>query len=529
VPDWPSTQTREAEVVQLRTALAEEANNREMMADELREAFADVELALEDRGWWRLTSQSQYEFSRTGLQRITDVSRVAMVVNPLLKRGVALRIAYVWGQGIEISARDPEVNTLVQDFLDDPGNRQALTGSQAHERVERTCASDGNLIIVCFTSPLTGRVQVRTILFDEIIDVITNPEDRNEPWFYLRQWSTVGLLPSGSGYGAAAAAHQVRRQYYPALGYQPATKVPAINGIPVAWDSPILHARVNDLDGWQWGIGDVYAALPWARMYSEFLVDWAKIARALSKFVWRLSGDRSSKARTAASRIMQATTDADQALRSGMPPGQLAGSGPGLNLDAIPKTGATLDSESGKPLAGMAASALGVPVTMLLADPGQTGARAVAETLDRPTELEMGLRREFHKNVHRRLLDYVIDQAVIAPQGPLKGRIQRAPGDRIEVELAGSIERTLDIVFPEMTQQDPEKLITAIVAADSTGTLPPDEVARLLLQAIGVSDVDEIIEKMIDPVTGEFIPPSVSAGQAAVDAHNRGQDPAGLL
>lgn len=526
MPDWPNPQVQEAEVVQLRTALAQETNNRELMAEELQESFADAELAMEDQGWWRLTAQGQYEFSRNGLQRATDVSRVAAIVNPLLKRGVALRTAYVWGQGLSISARDADVNDLIQGFLDDPGNRASFSGEQAQERQERTCATDGNLIFACFTSPLTGRVQVRTFLFDEILDVITNPEDRTEPWFYLRQWSTIGLLPSGSGVGAASA-NQVRRSYYPALGYYPAQRVQSINGIPVAWDTPVLHARVNDLDGWQWGIGDIYAALPWARMYNEFLVDWARIARALSKFAWRLSGDRSSKARAAAARVQQVATDVDS-LGGGNRAGQLAASGPGMSLDAIPKTGATLDSQSGKPLAAMVASAIGIPVTMLLADPGQTGARAVAETLDRPTELEMEQRRSFHRDVRRQLLDYVIDQAVIAPQGPLKGTIRRAPGDRLEVHLAGDVERTVDVVFPEMTQQDPEKFIEAIVAADGTNTLPPLTVARLLLQALGVDDLDEVLEDMTDDA-GNFIPPDVTAGQVVVDAHNRGQDPAALV
>jgi hypothetical protein len=70
-----------------------------------------------------------------------------------------------------------------------------------------------------------------------------------------------------------------------------------------------------------------------------------------------------------------------------------------VNLEAIPKSGATIDSESGKPLAAMVAAALGMSVTMLLADPGTTGARAVAETLDKPTILEMGMRRRLWAGV----------------------------------------------------------------------------------------------------------------------------------
>ena len=90
--------------------------------------------------------------------------------------------------------------------------------------------------------------------------------------------------------------------------------------------------------------------------------------------------------------------------------------GPGMSLEAIPKTGATIDSGSGKPLAAMVGGGAGVPVTMLLADPGVTGARATAETLDKPTILEMGMRRAAVGQRLKRILSYVIDQAVKAPR-----------------------------------------------------------------------------------------------------------------
>lgn len=518
MPDWPNPQVLEAEVRDLRHRLMIAENDREIALEEgddaVRESWAQAELALEDFGWWRLTAQAQYEFSRAGLIRAAEVCRVAAVVDPLLKRALALRTAYVWGQGISIAARDDDVNAVVQDFLDDPGNMRALHSGKAQELQERTLGTDGNLVFALFTNPLTGKVQVRTILTHEILDVVCNPDDRTEPWFYLRQWSTTGLLPSGSGVGATSV-NQLRRAYYPALGYVPAMRVPAIDGIPVMWNAPVLHEKVNELDGWLFGIGDAYAALPFARMYREFLVDWARIAKALSKFTWRLTADRSSKAQAAANKIRALTGDVNTLAAAGsLPAGQLAAQGPGQALEAIPKTGATLDSESGKPLAAMVASAMGVPVTMLLADPGQTGARAVAETLDRPTELEMMQRRDLHKSIRERILNYVIDQAVIATRGPLKGSIRR-DGTQLLVDLAGDVERTIDITFPEMTQQDPNQLIAAIVDADGTAKIPPLVIARLLLEAMGVDDVDEILAEMTDE-NGDFIPPPHAGNGSAV-------------
>jgi hypothetical protein len=119
----------------------------------------------------------------------------------------------------------------------------------------------------------------------------------------------------------------------------------------------------------------------------------------------------------------------------------------------------------------------------------------------------------------------VIDQAVKAPAGALKGTIGRDEYGRETVTLAGDVERTVDITWPELEETDPKTLVDAIVAADGTGKLDPLVTIRLLLEALGVDDIDEILDRMTDD-QGNYIDPQVTAGQAAVDAFRRGEDPA---
>jgi hypothetical protein len=201
-------------------------------------------------------------------------------------------------------------------------------------------------------------------------------------------------------------------------------------------------------------------------------------------------------------------------------------------LEAIPKTGATIDSESGRPLAAMVASALGVPVTMLLGDPGTTGARATAETLNKPTELEMSQRRELWTSVYQRILGYVIVEAVRAPESPLQGAVIRDPyTDTEQVVLAGDTTTVIDVDWPDLRDADVKEAVEAIVKADSTGKLPAEQVARLLLTALGVEQVDEIVEQLVDPETGEFLwpnAPPIGDGPAAVAALRAGRDPAAI-
>src|SRR5690606_27754034 len=215
------------------------------------------------------------------------------------------------------------------------------------------------------------------------------------------------------------ALYEQREQLYPCVDYRPARRPQRWIGLPVDWSAPMLHVAVNRPLHWQRGIPDAYAAIDWARAYKIFLEDWATLVKSLSRFAWRLTAK--GNARSQARQKLATKPPIDPATGRALDVGATAVTPVDAALEAIPKTGATIDSESGRPLAAMVAAALGVPVTMLLGDPGTTGARATAETLDRPTELEMGQRRELWTGVLRRIVGYVIVEAVRAPQGPLQG------------------------------------------------------------------------------------------------------------
>lgn len=493
----------------------------------LRETISDLQARMFEPGWVRMTAEAEREFTRDGLRQITSVLRIMTIKNPLIRRGLVLRSAYVWGQGVSIVARDDKVNTVVQRFLDDAGNRRVFTGDQAHEQLERGLFTDGNVLLALFTSPRTGRVQVRRLPWDEITDVICNPDDRSEPWYY-QQDGWVERVDARTG----ARITERRIVFYPALGYRPASRPKTLRGAdgstgPVMWDAPVYHVRTGGDDGWKFGLGDAYAAVDWANAYREFLTDWARLIKSLSRFAWRLT-TKGSKQQAARARIA-AAPGRDPVTGDAQYAGATAVMTPDMGLEAVPKSGATIDSESGRPLAAMTAAALDVPVTMLLGDPGTTGARATAETLDTPTERTMELRRGLWGDCKRAILQYVILESVRAPEGLLKGKIEVDPYDgRETVRLYGGADTTIDISWPDIDDVDTSKVIDAIVKADSTSHLPPEVVARLLLEALGVRDVDGILARLTGP-DGEFIPPGASAGQAAADAFRRGVDPASVV
>jgi hypothetical protein len=93
----------------------------------------------------------------------------------------------------------------------------------------------------------------------------------------------------GTSTDTATATERVK-DVHPALGYRPAQRIKQLNGHPVLWDAPIIHVSVNRLDGWSYGVPDVYAAMAWARAYKDFLTDWALLTKSFAKFAWKLTG-----------------------------------------------------------------------------------------------------------------------------------------------------------------------------------------------------------------------------------------------
>ncbi|MGN7250060.1 hypothetical protein [Arthrobacter sp. SAFR-014] len=483
----------------------------ETLTYRLEESLAQLELARENNGWARVVEQHQQDFTREGLRTAATQGRVFGIANPLIKRGREVRHAYVWGQGVGISARDEKVNAVVQEFIDDEGNRESFYGAQARQKYEGCLYDEGNFFLAHFTNPLTGVVKVRSLPFDEITDVKTAPGDKATPWFYLREWTEQD----------ANAKDVSKKAYYPALKYQPATKYRNIDGVEIIWDAPVRHVKVNAGDGAKFGIGDSYAAIPWALSHKGFLEDWALLMKALAKIAFVTSSKRSNDA--------QSKRAALQGMAN-VPAGSGVAMSDDQKIEALPKSGATLDSESSRPLATMAASAIGLPVTILLADPGQTGARATAETLDLPTRLTFQARQELHAEVIMDSAGYAVEQAVIAPRGALRGLgTAIRDGDRLRVRFNDPATATVEVVFPGLDEVPLETLMKAIGEADGLSVKPPPLVLlKLVLQALKLRDIDEILAEVMDE-DGNYLHPEVSAGDRAAKAFRDGEDPAAAL
>lgn len=447
----------------------------------MKERLAELEFALEDQGWERLVTEGASEFSRDALKRICNLSRLMYLKNPLINRAVSLQAAYVWGQGINIEAKDEAVNEVVQAFLDDPANLVEFSGHQSRLLKEVDLEVLGNIFFVFFTDP-KGAVKVRTIPVDEIVDIICNPEDAKEPWFYRRVWNQR-TFDEGRG-----VESQQREAYYADWRYNAASRPATINGKDVIFDSPVYHLKVGGMSDMRFGVPETYAALDWASAYKNFLEDWSTIVRSLSRFAWKMTAPGGQSAVATAKARLATTLGVASGAETN--PSPLAGStfiaSGGADMQPIKTSGATVAAEDGRRLLLMVAAATGLPETFF--GDASVGTLATAKSLDRPTELKMKDRQTLWADVFTDIIEYQIEKKLGQPNG--------LPASLSDEQWA------LDINFPSVLEHDVTETVGAIVSAATldgktpSGTIPDELLVRLLLNALGVDDVDEVIANM---------------------------------
>lgn len=490
-------------------SLREGNRQAEFNEEVLTERMAELELALEDANWMRLMFESEHEFTRDGIRKITDLARMMYIKNPLINRAVLVMALYVWAQGVSVKYKDPVLNKVLQEFWDDEKNRSELTSHQAQMLKQVDYEVESNIFFVFFTRPSDGRVRVRTLPFDEIAEIVSDPDDSKTSWYYLRRWTEKKINPA-----TGRMITKQRKAYYPDWHYNPSSRPNKLGGIEVKWDAPVYHVKTGGMSSWKFGVSQVYSAIDWARAYKEFLEDTASLMRAYSRFAWKRI--TKGKKGVAAEKAKMATTLAagGTSTETNPPPvtGAMAFLAEGTDLQPMQVRGASISPEDGRRLLLMVAAGVGLPETYF--GDVSVGTFATAKTMDRPTELAMKERQTFWTDVLRSIFGYILLQAMKANASPIQklGHIEKTPdGGEIEETIVwnSGVNTMLDIDFPPILEKDIQAAVQAVVTALTLNgqqlTLLDEQTAtRLILKAMAEDDVDEIMAELFPD--GETVP-----------------------
>ena len=465
------------------------------------EKIAELELDLEDRAWQRLRSagETDFEFSREALREIARQSRLMFLKNPLVRRAVLLRTDYTFGQGVSFRARNDKVQAIVETFLADGKNQEELTAPFAQQERDHELQRDGNLFFVFFESS-AGDTRVRTIPFDEIEDVLTNPEDRREPRYYLRRIDGVTS----------------EWKLYPDFQYKPETREPSVyvadlqKDVAVKWATPVYHVRVNAATSGIFGVSELYAIQDWAASYNEFLSNWATIVRSYARWAWKLTAK--------ASKIPAIKAQLESRIGADTPqPAPATGSifaSETTDMQPLRTSGATTAAEDGRRLLLMVCAGTGFPESFF--GDVSVGSLATAKSLDRPTELQIMGRQRLWQGVWENLFGYVIERKIASGTAGLVGYYGAAADDpwgevRFIVEPDQDADQEdpnapadihVDVAFPAIIERDVPAEVTALVSAATlnglpmAGTLSPEYVTRRLLVALGETSIEETMAEL---------------------------------
>ena len=470
-------------------AFTEHSNN-----ELLQERIAELELALDDVGYERIgDSNFDKQFTKASIDKIAAMARVYWLKNPLVKRAVATQANYVFGQGVDVVAADEDVQTVVDAFMEDSKNRAELTGEQAMLTKETELQVTANLFFTFFTDPLNGATRVRTIPLSEITRIIYNPDDSKEPWYYYRQWQQ----PKEPG----SQKYEMHQAMYPDINYMPKGGLPKhFNGIEVMALNPVYHVKTNCLSDMEYGVSEIYAAIDWAKAYKDFLEDWYTIVKSLSKFAWKATSKSGATGMAQAKQVLEGAINGGSNPMNSDLPGQAAQvwmSSDNFDLAPMPKSGATVAVDDGRRALLMVCAATGI-YEHYFGDPS-TGNLATAKAMEQPMLLMFQERQELWTDVFNTILGYVINQSALKPGGKLRGVMSFNDYGESYVDM-GDTDRSVDVKFPPILQEDVNERIDAIVKSVTLSGQTPANTIDLktattqMLTALG-EDTD-IVDKL---------------------------------
>lgn len=331
-------------------------------------------LAREDVGW---KGFGDNDIDVVPLPVIKDHARRARhlaAYNPLVKRGLTIRNAYMWHDLPQLST-GAGVRRLraVED---------ALVGLEARQRDEAAFCTDG--AVVYLVSKTRG--EIRPVPVSRVGGVARSEDSAEEGDIRAMLIEPVPLSD-------AIAVERPDPKWYCVDGYPYTPVESAGNQYETDKEWRVVYAFANRQVGESWGKPDLMGAVYWARAYKEYLESSATLAKALARIAFRVTSTNV--------RQQQAVIQQMSQLQGA---GGTASLGQGQELQAVNKAGAGIDFTAGTPLAAMVSAALDVPLSVLLTD-GSAGGRQGAETaLEEPTLKALELRRQLHVNLIKRLL-----------------------------------------------------------------------------------------------------------------------------
>ena len=427
-------------------AMQGEFDNLKRQNEVLEESLNDLIAKANDAFWKPVNFVQQEGVQLDELKQLSLRLREQEATGSLHTRAVQLMHAYVFGRGMLINKED--LVPRVRKAIEHPYNKAAVFGPKAKEELVRAMYTDGQVFILRGTG---DRVLTRV----PIAEVAGFNVDENSPervWHIKRTWFNGTKHIS---------------KWYPTNDYMlattPSTRAKSIineaGKRETVDNTKVLHfTSAGKQIGWAFGLPIGLPAMQWVETYTRFIQNSASLVESYNKIAFKFS-QKASQAPATAAAIASAPAQV----------GGVASMGLADSLTAMPAIGSQVSFQNGRPIAALAASAVGVSVVALLSDPGAAGSSyGAAQTLDLPTIRVMSGWQDVWVEFFRELILGL-----------------------------GATEETLEVSFPSIETDVPYRQITSLSQAYQMGGLHQEEYRGSLLSVLDIPNarpVDDLPE-----------------------------------
>lgn len=499
-------------ILRERNMAMEVAADLEFKGERLQESLMEIEAAIDEIGWREMGSlgSQTWNFKRNSIKKMMDLSRRMYIMNPLMRRSIDVQALYIWALGYTVSSKNKDVEKVLENFFCDPQNESVFSSQPALEAREKDQQQTGNTFFALWVNHNTGSCRMRVLPVDEVQEVITNPEDSKDVWYYRRSYTDAQGRPQEILY--ADCNHYREDQE---LSYK---------NIPVQEAALIFHLKTGGLADMLFGLPELISIFEWIISYKKMLNNWASILQAYARMAMKLTGAKGKKDVAATKARLGTGVQATSRVIDNNPPtnvgGWFAASG-GMDISAVRTAGATTSAAEGKPLKDMAAAGAGIP-SHFYGD-SDSGNFATSTTLDRPTELKFVSRQKLWLFLFESIVEKLILFSAQAPNGILKKASYTVtetenlfnPDEPTYEVTKGEEDMFVEISFPDILERNVTERVRAAVAAitlggsSAEGIIPDRKVAAgMLLEAMGVSNWQEVLEDLYpESVIQGFIDP----------------------
>lgn len=308
-------------------------------------------IRMEDYLWspvagWQVDSG----FNLATIQDEADHCRALYAINPLIKKAVGTRVGMIHGRGVRILPVN-ENQAAAVDRENELHSRR-IFGDVARARLEAELSSTGNVWAI----RERGKAAV-TVPIAQIAGYVSDVDDPSTVLYWRRTYQAqeTSML---SGQSTTVIVNE----YIPTSA---ATQIPSeIGDVPVRRGARMVHIAANRQENWVLGLPDVFAAKFWTKGHKEMFEAGHEFALAQGQYAAKVTGGSNLGTQMAASRLADAP-------RRDYETGEYGGTflaSQGMDFQLMGKMGSGVDFKSYDRIAGLIASAVGIPVAVLLSE-----------------------------------------------------------------------------------------------------------------------------------------------------------------